>query len=176
MDKNKEQCVIKDFRTILSERLFVCQDLGGDQAVGYKRRRPKLLQRANAAAARGARIKNLVKVVKGVKVSSSILRGNLRKIRNSVRTNAAPAHHYGRTIVGQTLRSPKYTSIRLPLPRATWPKARPVRYPYRWRLAEKTSRKCLITWPPSRLGLGMPEALLLPLQNLHRVGMLAAIV
>ena len=52
----------------------------------------------------GHEIKNLAKVVKGMKLSSSLLRDNLRKIRNFVRTSAAPTHHYGHTIVGADLK------------------------------------------------------------------------
>ena len=50
----------------------------------------------------------MVTIVKGMKLSSGVIRGNIRKIHNFVRTNAAPAHQYGRTIVGS---DPKVTDI-----------------------------------------------------------------
>ena len=43
-----------------------------------------------------------------MKLFSSVHQGNLRTIRSFVRTNVAPAHHYGRTIVGV---DPKATDI-----------------------------------------------------------------
>ena len=75
-------------------------DLGGDQVAGGRRRRPKLLQKARNAAVRGARIRHMVTIVKGLKLPGSARRGNIRKNCIFVRTNTAPAHQYGRTIEG----------------------------------------------------------------------------
>ena len=35
-----------------------------------------------------------------MKDTSKVIHSNLCKVRNLARTNAAPAHHYGRTIIG----------------------------------------------------------------------------
>ena len=75
-------------------------DLGGDQVAGRRRRRPRLLLRARNAPVRGGRIRSLITAAKGMKLPGSMMQANLRKIRRFASANAAPSHHYGRTIVG----------------------------------------------------------------------------
>lgn len=69
-------CLSQGVRAVMSR---IGTDLGGDQAGGSKRRRPKLLQRACNASGRAGTIINLIKAVKGMKIPGSTMQQTRRQ-------------------------------------------------------------------------------------------------
>lgn len=128
-------------------------DLGGDQVGGSKRRRPELLHRARNASGRAGMIRNLIKVVKHMKTPGSMMQKSVHKIRFFAPTNAAPSHHYGRTIIGA---DDRITGIhKSTIAFASGPMSIGAgRWPYSSPLEGRINRKYPTPWPPSEHGSG----------------------